>query len=505
MINSKQPWLGDIIALVCGSLLPLSFAPYDIFPIALISMVGLLGVWLNTSAERAAWRGFLFGMSSFGFGMYWIYISIHTFGGAPIPLAVSLTAVFVAVLATFIAATGFCLNHFFPNTNPAKIILAFPALWVFIEWIRSWIFTGLPWLLLGYSQTNSPLRGYAPILSVYGVSFATLISSSFIVIAYLTYRQKNYLRMYISLFLLASLWIAGGALSLIPWTQTQPQPLRVSLVQGNIPQSLKWDPMHVQLSLDRYSKLTQPLWQKNALIIWPEAAIPISLQDAQAFINGLQKQASVKGATLLMGIPAENHQGEGYFNTIISLGKSNQVYMKSQLVPFGEYIPWPRLVKPIYRYINIPMVDMIPGKYKQKPFEVNGIRILPFICYEIIFPELALSNDPSIGALLTVTNDAWYGHSSAQAQHLQMAQMRSIENRRPGLFVSNDGITAVIAPDGKMVTAPPFVTYVLTETVYTTAGLTPWQRYGMDPILLIIIVSLIVAVRFRKIVSSFRE
>src|SRR3990167_3287347 len=493
-------WQKDIAALLAGALLTLAFAPFEVFPIAIISLAILLATWLRVTPGRAWLRGFLFGLGLFGTGVNWVFTSIHVYVDTPFLLAIILTVVFIMLLATFPAYVGYLLARFFPHATPIKTFCAFPAILVLFEWMRSFIFSGFPWLLIVYSQTNSPLKGYAPLLSVYGASLAVLWSSACIVNAWSYWQQKQYNLVYRQLFALMILWVIGSGLSLIHWTKPKGDSLHVSLVQGNIPQDMKWSPESVQFSLERYFNLTEPLWGKNKLIIWPETAIPMPLQQAEPFVEELDQKARSSQSTLMTGIPVHNPSGDGYYNALITLGAKREAYLKHRLVPFGEYLPLPKLIQPIVNYLHIPMSDMIPGTMKMQPFIVNGIKILPFICYEIAFPEQVLSRDKTIGMLLTVNNDAWFGDSPAQAQHLQMARMRAIEMGRPGLFVSNDGITAIIAPNGNIqAIAPAREPYVLTDYVQPMQGRTPWQRYAMDPILIIAIALLISAFRLRHL------
>lgn len=483
-------------ATLLGISLTLAFAPYDIFPLAIIAPALLLMLWLDVSRMVAFWRGYMFGLGFFGSGVYWVYISIHYFGGVDIPLAIFVTSGFVAFLALFPATVGYLLNRYFPQTNSSKILCAFPAIWLFSEWVRSWIFTGFPWLLLGYSQTHTPLKGYAPIFSVYGVSLAVMLSSALAVRAYQYFKIQNYRALYSQLLAFAMLWIIGGLLSLIPWTKPDGKPVSVSLVQGNVPQSIKWSPSHLQLSLDRYEELTSNLWDKNKLIIWPESAVPTTLQEAAGYINKLNDIAIKNNTQLLIGIPIETPEPDTYYNAIISLGKEQQVYTKRLLVPFGEFTPYNKYVGKLFSFLHIPMSSMLPGKFDQKPFIFGHLKILPAICYEIAFPELMATYDKSVGMLLTITNDAWYGKSAAQAQHLEIAEMRALELKRPVLFVSNDGITAIINEDGNIVKSiPPYEIGVLSSDVTARYGLTPWMRNKMAPVQLILLYLLFVAIR----------
>jgi len=497
--------LDELKAVMLGIALAFAFAPFELFPLAIIAPAGLLALILPASPKRAFWLGFCFGVGLFGAGVYWIYISVHNYGEVPYLLATLITAGLVGILALFPSTTCYFTTRYFPVNNLAKCIYAFPAIWLTIDWIRSWIGCGFAWLFLGYSQTNSPLRGYAPILSIYGVSLAVLISSGLAVHAYQQFKQNQFQRMYLNLVAFVSIWILGALLSLIPWTSISGKPLTVSLIQGNIPQSMKWSPEHVNLSFERYETLTNALWGKSDLIVWPEAAIPVSLQNAAEFIQHLDDKAIAHHAQLILGIPIQSPTGDTFYNAIVTLGKSKRTYVKRRLVPYGEYVPFQRFSSHILNFMNVPMANMEPGKSIQPPLLVGDVKINASICFEITFPELINTRDRNIGMLLTVTNDAWFGQSTAQAQHLQMAQMRAIELGRPVLFASNDGITAIINAQGQIIeAAPAHVPYVLTSKVQPMVGLTPWMTNGMDPLLVIIVCLLIAAKRstYRSNISA---
>lgn len=504
-MKTLKNWLPNAAAVLLGALLTFAFAPFEIFPFAVLAPAGLIALWLNASPRQAFMRGFLFGMGLFGAGVYWIYISIHLFGDIPPPLAALLTTGFVAVLALYPALVGYWVNRYFPYNNLSKLLCAYPAFWVFSEWLRCWLFTGFPWLLLGYSQTNSPLRGFAPILSVHGVSLAVIMTSALVVNAVQSGKQRRYQPMYFSLFAITAIWVAGGLLNLVPWTKPNGKTVQVSLVQGNIPQSIKWVPEHLQLSFDRYKALTEPLLSKDRLIIWPESAIPLPLQDAASFITTLDNKAKAAGASVILGIPQQERMSNGYFNSVIAVGEHHGAYAKRLLVPFGEYVPFSEYISSIFNALNVPMPDLVRGEYVQPPLSIGDLKILTSICYEIAFPELVRTNDPAISFMLTVTNDAWFGHSAAQPQHLQMAKMRALEMARPVVFVSNDGITAIIDADGQVqAAAPDHQVYVLNGQVQPTFGLTPWMRNGIDPMLFILL-CLYIAAMFAKRKSMLAE
>ncbi len=486
------------LAILAGVCLTLACAPFYLFPLALVSAALLLFLWLDVSPEIAFRRGFLYGLGLFGSGVYWVFISMHSFAELPILLAGLLTALFIACLSLFPAAQGFLLNRYFPKTNQAKILCAFPALWILFEWIRSWLFSGFPWLFIGYSQTYSPLKGYAPLLSIYGVSLATVFSAALLI--NLLRQRKKRLASSINLAILALLWLIGGFLATVSWTKPEGQAFQVSLVQANIPQQLKWLPEQVIPTLLQYKNLSKSHWDSQ-VVIWPEAAIPAPLEEVMGFVDEMSDTAKLHHAQLITGIPVKNINDNHYFNAVISVGHNGVgYYLKHRLVPFGEFIPFEKWLGRVFDFLKIPMSDFTPDTGLLQPLTLhNNIKMLPFICYEIAFPEQVLHTLKEVGLLLTVTDDAWFGHSIAQAQHLQMAQMRALETGRPVLFASNNGITAIISNQGRLLSvAPPFETYVLTGSVQAYTGKTPWQRYAMDPILLLLLSLLIVAIKYRQ-------
>lgn len=496
---TKLSGVKDGVALISGALLTLAFAPFDIFPLAIISPAILLSLWIHTSAKQAFWRGWLYGLGLFSTGVYWIYISVHTFGPTSAPFAVLITGALIAFLALYPAMNGYLLNRFFPKTNNAKLFLAFPALWVLLEWARGWIFTGFPWLFVGYTQLHSPLQGYAPIFSVYGVSLVVLFSSALLVSTVIQFQKARYQALYIRLFSLAFLWGIGSVLSLISWTTPSGNPVTVSLVQGNIAQDIKWSPEQIQPTLEHYVALTKPYLGKSKIIIWPESAIPLPLQYATDFLEALSRIASQQHTTLITGIPIKADNTDAYYNGVIALGEGRGQYLKSRLVPFGEYVPLHNLLGRFLDFLQVPMSDFISGNTLPAPIMADNIKIATFICYEIAYPTQVLSRDGNIDMILTVSNDAWFGQSIAQAQHLEMAQMRALEMGRPILFVTNNGITAVINAKGRIQSqAPPYQSYVLTDQIQMTHGKTPWQYFAMYPIVILLMISLILALQLRN-------
>lgn len=451
----------NLISLIAGSLLPLAFAPWHYFWLAPIATAILLYIWLKSTPWRAALNGWLFGIGMFGVGTSWVYISIHRFGGASILLSSMLTALFIITLALFIAICGYCMTRFAPK----KFILSFPVFWILFEWLRSHLFTGFPWLLLGYSQTNSLLRGYAPIIGVYGISLLVALSAA--LIAAIFKRRKKIF----PIIILILIWAVGELLVPINWTKPTGKPITVSIVQGNIPQQLKWSPDQIAPTIQHYKSLTQPYWN-NDIIIWPEAAIPLPLPYAQTFVNQISAAAKKHHASLILGIPIQiNSQ---YYNAAISLGAGSGKYYKQRLVPFGEYVPFESILRGLFTFFDLPMSEFVKGPTKQDLLHAGNVLIAPYICYEVAYAHLVHRDLPKAQLLITISNDAWFGKSIAAAQHLQIGQMRCLETGRYMLFGTNNGITAIINPQGKIVKRlPRFKSLVLTGKVYAMQGETP--------------------------------
>lgn len=483
-----------LIALSAGLILPLAFAPFGIFPISIISIALLLALWISCSNQKQAfWLGYVFGLASFGGGVSWIYISLQQFGNISPPLALLFTIGFIAYLSLYPAITGYVLTRFFPENMGIKYFCAFPVCWIALNWVQSFFMSGFPWLSLGYSQTNSYLRGYASVFSVYGVSLAILILSALIVYAI----SGNRKRRITCLCVFILIWVIGCVLTEISWTKPTGKTLSLSLIQGNIPQSIKWSPEHLKLSLQRYTALTEKNWQSN-LIIWPETAIPLPDYMLAPFFNHLNQEALAHHSSLITGALVLGRNRKSFYNGLIALGNAKGVYFKRRLVPFGETLPNIIFLKEIFEKLGLPEPGLTPGPIKQGPLTVQGIPVTPFICYEIAFPEQVRLFTQRNGFLLTISDDTWFGHSLAPWQHLQMAQMRAVETGQMLVFVSNSGITAIVDAHGRIIAkAPPYKVTVLHGHVQAMAGHTPWQGLGFYLFLVILMGLLLTALKVR--------
>ncbi|HAF43565.1 MAG TPA: apolipoprotein N-acyltransferase [Gallionellaceae bacterium] len=485
-----------LIALLAGVVAVFGFAPFGIFPLPVFSLAVLF--WLWSRAERpaqAAWLGFAFGLGLFCAGIGWIYVALHIYGYMHPLLAGLATALFAAVNATLPALAGYVQAKFRAPAN-LRILLIMPAIWTLAEWLRGLLFTGFPWLSMGYSQVpTSPLAGYAPLLGVFGVSLILAASAGLLLVLWNVRWSKPGK---LSAATLSGLWICGAALSLVGWTQPLGEPLKVSLLQGNIAQDAKFDEERLIDTLETYRRLAEGTDAR--LIVLPETALPLlrdNVPDTYEFILG--NHARRNGGDILIG--AFEKEDGNYYNSIYSLGSSDtQHYRKNHLVPFGEFIPLRSVLGwLINEVLQIPMGDQTRGGADQPPLNVAGQKVAINICYEDAFGEEIIHALPEATLLVNVTNDAWYGESHAAMQHNQLSQMRALETGRMALRATNTGVTSVIDKDGRILDMlPQFEEGVLTAEVQGYEGSTPYVWWGNAAMLLLVAGMLFVAWRLRR-------
>ncbi|GGK65596.1 apolipoprotein N-acyltransferase [Amphritea balenae] len=491
-----------LLSLIAGVIAPLSLAPFNYWYLGAASVALLYLLLHNCSARAAGWLGWCYGLGFFGTGVSWVFVSIHEHGNAPIWLAASMTALFVAALAILPALQCWLSNKLFRNA------LGFAALWLVFEWLRSWFLTGFPWLYLGYGVIDTPLAAFAPfggvwILSLYVVMVGTLSISFF-------KHLKHPLQSAAILVLLAVPWIAiqqdkvpGG------WTLKKGEPLDVMLVQADIPQAQKWQPSQLENILQTYVDLSMES-NKVDLLIWPETAIPTFYRNATGLLSPLTDYLDESQTAMISGIPSivvdpDHPKGRRFQNTLTIFAGGEGSYNKQRLVPFGEYVPLEAQLRGLIEFFDLPMSEFSLGDKDQAPLSVKGSQIAPFICYEIAYPELVRQNSINSDLLLTVSNDTWFGQSIAPAQHMQIARMRALETGRWLIRSTNNGVTALVNPQGQVTaTIPQYQTGVLVGSVQPMSGQTPYQTFGIEPLQILIGLMLIFAFFTRGSLPGYR-
>ena len=475
------------LALLAGAVCVFGFAPFGIFPLPVLALAVLFGLLRCAATPRAAaWLGWNFGFGLFSAGVGWIYVALHDYGGMPLLLALPATLLFAAFLALFPALVGY-LQARFSAANRMSAVLVMPAAWVLVEWVRGMIFTGFPWLTLGYAHSGSPLAGYAPLLGVYGVSLVAALSAGLLALVWQERWNRRGKRALAALLLL---WGVGALLRTVAWIEPHGEPFSVALLQGNIAQDIKFNEDALVGTLETYRRLAM---QSDArLTVLPETALPLLRHQVPQFmLDQLRGHARQNSGDVLIG--AFERDDGSYYNSVFTLGTMDeQHYRKHHLVPFGEFIPLrPLLGWLINSVLDIPMGDQARGDELQTPLNVAGQRVAVNICYEDVFGEEIIRALPQATLLVNVTNDAWYGHSHAAAQHNQISQMRALESGRMMLRATNTGVTSIIDTDGSILQQlPQHQEGVLTGTAQGYDGSTPYVRWGNAAVLLLIVLML---------------
>ena len=503
MLQSRLTTL--VLVLFLGALMPLSFAPFNIAFIAPLALAGLLFVARNSPPKRAFKLGLLFGFGMFSWGIWWIRISLIEFGGAPVAVGVFLTLLLALYLALYYAILSYAMVRVSWRLS-WKALLLLPALGMLLEFVRAQLFTGFPWLALGYSLTDSPLSGYLfPTMGALMASFWVYFGAGIVLLllqnisefkraktgaSHQVALKETIREMLLPAFL--SLGVMGGGVgftTLLLTDEIKPvdAPLKVALLQGNIAQELKFSQEQYYSILMTYLNLTDSVAGKADLVIWPETAVP-SLYDQETQLGEHLRALSQESGTIVMtGIFSGN--GATVRNSIVTYSDTfksrDQRYDKAHLVPFGEFIPFRSVLNLFEGVIEIPFSDITKGSAVQAPFVLrsgkNGalVQASASICYEAVFGDELRYQGESAHFLVNVSNDAWFGDSIGPWQHFQIARARAIELQREMVRSTNNGITALINASGQVeAMLPQFEEGVLEVMVTPVEGVTAYVRLG---------------------------
>ncbi len=448
-----------LLSLLSGILLILSFPNYDLEFLAWIALVPLLHSIEGKGLFSSFKLGFLTGILSFLGILYWIIVAVHTYGNVPLILSGFILLLLVLYLSLFIGAFT-SLTRLIQARSGLQIIFFAPFLWVALEYLRSFLLTGFPWANLGYSQyLNLPFIQMSDITGAYGLSFVLLLVNVglFRVLHQWSKRVFPFKEVIVTAIILLGFLIYGYfRMGVVDEQMIKNPSLKIGLVQGNIDQSIKWDESFQKETLKIYDKLSFKVAEgKPDLIIWPETATPFFFQDAkeyQPFILEIPKKTN---AFLLFGTPSYrvqkgkvNHYNSAYL--VSPAGETAGKYDKIHLVPFGEYVPMQDLLFFIGS-LGEGIGDFKSGK-EIFNFSLPQGKFGVLICFEIIFPDLCRKFvKQGANFLVTITNDAWFGKTSAPYQHFSMAAFRAVENRVFVARAANTGITGFIDPKGRIV------------------------------------------------------
>jgi apolipoprotein N-acyltransferase len=486
-----------LVALAAGALNVFAFAPFGFWPLQIATLALVFRLVVQAPGARAAALiGWAYGTGWLLAGVHWLYISMHRYGGLPgwmAVLAVLALALALGLYAALALGGARRLQERCDIGQDTMLLLVLPAAWTLAEWSRGWILTGFPWVSSGYAHSIGPLAGYAPLVGVYGLAWiGALLAAS---LAILPARRWP-------LALSAVLLVAGVALKSVDWTAPHGEPITVRLLQGNVPQDLKFVQIDATLALYNAMITASPA----DLIATPETAIPqFSNRLPSGYLDNLADFAQRTDSHLAIGIPVSDGPRE-YANSVLGFAPGAQPqsqpyrYDKHHLVPFGEFIPFG--ARWFVNMMAIPLGDFSRGALRQAPFAVRDQWVMPNICYEDLFGEEigaqlragAAGEIPQATMLLNVSNIAWFGDSIAVPQHLQVSQMRALELGRPMLRATNTGATAIIRPDGSVqAQLAPFERDTLSAEVQGFLGLTPYARFGNTPVVLLALALLTLA------------
>ncbi len=476
-------------AFFTGLLIPFGFAPFHFPGLTILGIALLYAQLQDQSVKQALFTGFTFGVGFFGFGVSWVYVSIHEYGHINPILSALITLLFITYLAIYPALLTMIYRKLKVKSALFSCFL-FSALWCLSEYLRATVMGGFPWLLVGFGQIDTPLKYMLPIVGVYGVSFLTCLAATFLVTSMRASNKKKYLYL-----------VAFIAILTIPttlrhhqWATISNQPVSVGVIQANLSMRDKWDETLFWQLLQHYKDRVDALIGKASLIVMPESAIPLPANYVSDFLDTLDIQAKNGGSSVLLGIPQPTNTGSEtyYSNSIIALGASEGRYLKQHLVPFGEFIPQP--FERIIHWLSLPPANLKPGHKHQLLIKVQNHPIATLICYELAYPELLRKQLPEAEWIVSVSDDGWFGHSLAMYQQLQISQVLSLQTARYQVTANNDGLSSLIDMEGNIsASLPAFHAGILEATLYSADGLTPWVYFGDTPILLLIFLISIIA------------
>lgn len=485
-----------VYALIAGVASVVAFAPFNIQPVMLASLMALFYLWQKTETTFDVMRvGLWFGIGMFGVGVSWLFSSMYFYSGMNIITSALATSVFVLFLSLYVMIAGLLvatLKQKDARKSWIDLAVMMPIVWVLMEWVRGTWFTGFPFLLAGNTHLGTWLQGYAPVFGVFGVSWAIAASAGLFV---LLLKTRWWLPVSGAF---AVIWLTGYGLGKIDWVKPDGKPITVALLQGNIPQDKKWLRTEFMAGLKVYVKQTKDNMDAD-VIVWPETAIPAYYDLVQpGVLNSFVEDAQLLKKDILLGVIARNPDHSKYYNALVNAGNPQQRYYKKHLVPFSEYFPFSDFFKTLNLLFNIPFSEFSQGDVVNKPMKLGGRMAGVTICYEIAFGDEMAKTVAKTRYLITVSNDAWFAHTFEPAQQVQDVQMRALELGREIARSTNTGYTIIVGTDGQIKQQiPAYKPGVLKGPVQPYKGETFFVKWQMLPIQILMGLGLLIVLAAR--------
>lgn len=479
MLAILQSKKGAILAsFILGLIATLSFAPYNLWPLGVLTLSFALWLVMMQKSALPVFLVIFFYMTGLNAAtLSWLNFVMQDFGQMHFVLSWLFELVLASYLALPYALLAYIIYKFLAKNIIAYLLCFLPIGFVAADFVVGYLFTGFPWTYIGYSAINSPFETYAPLIGVRGINLLMVLCAAAIAL--------TITRRYIFLPVAGVIFILGIMFMGTTYTVDSKNSHNFSLVQGNIEQSVKWRPEAVMPTIEKYMNLSEDAFdRRNNVTVWPESAVPVVIESADPFVYTLVERMIFKDSYFITGIQHYNDKKE-IFNSIATIDSNTtlenvNLYSKRHLVPFGEFVPYPEIVRKWGKIFNFPMSGFTKGEAIQENIKVKDLELIPAICYEAIFPELIASLDSKdANGILMVSNDSWFGLTRGPLEHLDIARMRSLELQKPMVRVTNSGVTAYIDKMGNVVKSlPQNVAAVLDVEVTGATGVTPYSRFG---------------------------
>ena len=486
-----------LIAAILGLLFALGFAPNDLWFISILSLTYLYFLIRDSNKKELFLIGYSFGIGLWSLGISWLYVSIYFYGNLGFIASTFLTLLFIGIISIYSGLTLFLYSYLRFNSKSVAIF-SLPIAWIAVEYLRSILFTGFPWLISGTMLANTPLDGWTPIIGAQGNTFLLILISS---VLYQLVSNLQQSRSPLLLFILFSvLMISSYTLKNFQWTELEGV-VTASVVQTNLELEEKWSTEGV-IDTKNMIETAIDLGDKGEIIVFPETALIFSEKEIKDWLDYIDVKAKQKNITLLTGII----EREGDFkvrNRILGLGEANSYYDKVKLVPFGEFIPFENITGKFFDILGLKLTNTLPGE-EIKIIKAGNIRISASICYEIAFPGLIRKTASDSNLLVTISNDTWFGRSYGPIQHLEIAQNRALEHKKTLVRSTNSGISAFITKEGKIKEKQGyFEEKSLKNEIELYKGQTFYAKYGNLPLFSILSVILMYIIAVNIKISHF--